>query len=99
VIRQGKDVSKLLIIDGVCHGVECVGGISIAAKTTIVATGPWTLALLKSLRIQLPHDLEDGFFGVTAIGVATLPLDKDKYKRFKSMSILVTRQGMIKLLI
>jgi sarcosine oxidase / L-pipecolate oxidase len=39
VIRQPKDISKLLITDGVCHGVEC-GGISITAKTTIVATGP-----------------------------------------------------------
>jgi hypothetical protein len=40
VIRQRKDVSKLLITDGVCHGVESVNGISITAKTTIIATSP-----------------------------------------------------------
>ena len=89
VIRQRKDVSKLLITDGVCHGVECVGGISIAAKTTIVATGAWTPALLESSRVQLPYDFQDGFFGVTAIGIATLPLDEDEYERFKSMPILI----------
>jgi glycine/D-amino acid oxidase-like deaminating enzyme len=99
VIRQRKDVSKLLITDGVCHGVQCVDGISIATKTTIVATGPWTPALLESSRIQLPHDFQDGFFGVTAIGVATLPLDEDEYERFKSMPILVTEQGMFKSLV
>jgi glycine/D-amino acid oxidase-like deaminating enzyme len=99
VIRQRNDVSKLLITDGVCHGVECVGGISIAARTTIVATGPWTPALLESSRIQLPHDFQDGFLRVTAIGVATLSLDEDEYERFKSMPILVTEQGMLKSLI
>jgi hypothetical protein len=40
VIRQQKDVFKLLITDSVCHSVKCVSGISIVAKTTIVAIGP-----------------------------------------------------------
>lgn len=93
VIREQKDVSKLLIKNGVCYGVECVGGISITAETTIVATGPWTPALLESSKIQLP---QSDFFCVTAIDVATLPLDEDEYEKFKSMPILIAEHGTSK---
>ena len=60
------------------------------AKTTIIATGPWTPALLDSSNIQLP---QGDFFCVTAIGVATLPLDEDEYKNFKLMPILIAEPG------
>jgi hypothetical protein len=39
VVRQQKDVSKLLIKDGIYYVVKCVGGITITAETTIIATG------------------------------------------------------------
>lgn len=90
VVRQQKKVSKILIKDGVCYGVECVEGITTTAETIIVAAGPWTLALLKSSNIQLP---QGDFFCVTAIGVAILPLDEDEYERFKSMPILIAQPG------
>ncbi|KAF1962895.1 FAD dependent oxidoreductase [Byssothecium circinans] len=95
VVRQKKDISKLLIENGVCHGISCVDGTSITAKTTIVATGPWTPALLESSSVQLPQSYQSGFFSVTAIGVATLPLTEDEYAKFKSMPILVTSQGEV----
>jgi glycine/D-amino acid oxidase-like deaminating enzyme len=94
VIRQQKDVSRLLIKNGVCYGVECIDGISITAETTIIATGPWTPALLESSKIQLPHDIQDDFLSVTAIGIATLSLSEDEYIKFKSMPILVAEKGM-----
>jgi len=93
VVRQQKDVSKLLVKDGVCYGVECVGGITTTADTTIVATGAWTPALLESSNILLP---QGDFFCVTAIGVATLPLDEDEYEKFKSMPILIAAPGTSK---
>jgi glycine/D-amino acid oxidase-like deaminating enzyme len=93
VVRQQQDVSKLLIKDGVCYGVECVGGITITAETTIIAAGAWTPALLESSNIQLP---QGDFFCVTAIGVATLPLDEDEYEKFKSMPILIAQPGTLK---
>ena len=99
VIRQKRNISKLLIENGVCRGVERTDGTSITAETTIVATGPWTSALLESSKIQLPHDFQDGFFSVTAIGVATLPLTEDEHTKFNSMPILVTDQGMLNSLI
>ena len=98
VIRRPKDVSKLLIKNGVCYRAECVDGISITAKTTIVATGPWTPVLLESSKIQLSHDIQDDFLSVTAIGVATLSLDDDEYAKFKSMPILVAEKGMQKII-
>lgn len=99
VMRQKKDISKLLIKNGVCHGIECIDGTSIMAETTIVATGPWTPALLESSSVQLSHGFQNGFFSVTAIGVATLSLTEDEYAKFNSMPILVTGQGMLNSLI
>ena len=93
MIREQKDVSKLLIKNSVCYGVECVSGISIMAETTIVATGPWTPVLLESSKIQLP---QSDFFCVTAIDVTTLPLDEDKYEKFKSMPILIAEHSTSK---
>ncbi|PVI06449.1 FAD dependent oxidoreductase [Periconia macrospinosa] len=94
VIRQKMDISKLLVENGVCRGAECVDGKCFTAETTIVATGPWTPALLDSSGIQLPHSLQHAF-RVTAIGVATSPLTEDEYAQFKSMPILVTPQGEV----
>ena len=95
VVRQKRNISKLLIENGVCHGVEFADGTSISAETTIVAAGPWTPAILEKSRIQLPQDSQDNFFQVTAISVATLPLTEDEYCKLKSMPILSTDQGII----
>lgn len=94
VIRQKINISKLLVENGVCRGVERTDATIITAETTIVATGPWTPALLERSKIQLPHDFQDGFFSITAIGVATLSLTEDEYAKFYSMPILVTSQGV-----
>lgn len=99
VVRQDKDASKLLVDDGVCYGVECTDGTRITAVSTIVATGPWTLALLQRSNIPLPHKYQNGFFNVTAIGVATLQLSDEDYSRFHSMPILTTNQGTFESLV
>ena len=99
VVRQKMNISKLLIENGVCRGVERTDATIITAETTIVATGPWTPALLESSKIQLPHDFQDGFFSVTAIGVATLSLTEDEHAKFNSMPILATDQGILNSLI
>lgn len=91
VIRQKMDIFKVLVADGVCYGVECSDGTILKAKTTIAATGPWTLALLDNSKIQLPSD----FFKITAISVATLSLSPDEYTTFKSMPIVWSSEGML----
>ncbi|KAL9084481.1 MAG: hypothetical protein Q9165_008054 [Trypethelium subeluteriae] len=94
VARWKKKISKLIIKSGICCGVECVDGTRITATTTIVATGPWTPALLSSSDIHLPDHIRNGFFSVTAIGVATLPLTEDEYTKFSTMPILVANEGI-----
>jgi len=69
VIRQPQDVTKLYIGDGICHGVVADGR-SIVAKMTIVATGAWTPALLRSSNIQLPVPFQN-FLGITAVARRT----------------------------
>jgi sarcosine oxidase/L-pipecolate oxidase len=93
VIRAKKDISKLRIENGDCRGVELIDGSSIMVKTTILATGPWTPALLKNSAVPLPG-VQHNFFEVTAVNVATLPLIEDEYTKFKSMPILTTKLGM-----
>ena len=46
VIRQNRNISKLLIKNGICRGAECTDGIKITAEITIVVTGAWTPVLL-----------------------------------------------------
>ena len=99
VIRQKMNISKLVIENGIYRGVERTNGIIIIVETTILAIGPWTPALLESSTIQLPPDFQNGFFSITAIGVATLPLTEDEHAKFNSMPILVTDQGMLDSLI
>ena len=65
----------------------------------IIATGPWTLVLLESSRIQLPYDFRDSFFSITTISIMTLSFNEDKYERFKLILILVIEQDIFKLLI
>ena len=48
VIRQKMNISKLIIDNGICRGVERTDGTIVTAETTILATGPWTPALLES---------------------------------------------------
>ena len=93
------NISKLSIGNGICRGVERTDGTIVTAETTILATGPWTPVLLESSTVQLPHDFQDGFFSVTTIGVATLPLTEDEHAKFDSMPILVTDQGILDSLI
>ena len=93
------NIFKLIIDNNICRGVERTNRTIVTIETTILATGPWTPALLESSTVQLPHDFQDGFFSVTAIGVATLPLTEDKHAKFDSIPILVTNQDILDLLI
>lgn len=93
VIREQGNISKLLVEEGVCHGVERTDGTFILAKTTIVAIGPWTPALLEESNIRIPLVAGGNVFDVTAVRVATLDLVGDEYERFKSMPILAAEQG------
>jgi sarcosine oxidase/L-pipecolate oxidase len=90
VVREKKDVTRIIVIDGICQGVEAAGGGSVAAENTIVAAGPWTPRLLENSKVGFPHD----FFTVAAVGVATIALDEAEFDELKSMPILVTESGV-----
>ena len=45
------NISKLIIKNSICRGVERTNGTIITVETRILATGPWTPALLESLII------------------------------------------------
>jgi sarcosine oxidase/L-pipecolate oxidase len=89
VIRETKDVTRLIVNEGVCLGVEADQYRVIAGKT-IIAAGPWTPGLLESSKVEFPDD----FFTVAGVGVATMPLDEAEFSELKFMPILVTESGM-----
>ena len=64
VCRYEENVTRLVIENGRCLGVE-VGGSVVKAKTTIVSVGAWTPGLLKKSNINVPSD----FFVVAGVGV------------------------------
>ena len=90
VIRKMKDVTRLVVDNGVCIGVEA-DDCMIVAGTTIVAAGAWTPSLLQSSGIEVPTD----FFTVAGVAVATMPLQEAEFQELKSMPILVTAYGML----
>lgn len=90
VVREKKDVTRLIVDNGICQGVESAGGDSVAAENTVVAAGPWTPGLLENSKVEFPHD----FFTVAAVGVATMALDEAEFDELKSMPILVTESGV-----
>ncbi len=83
--RETKDVTRLVVNEGVCLGVEADRG-----RTTIIAAGPWTPGLLQSSNVEVPTD----FFTVAGVGVATMPLSEAEFRELESMPILVTKGGM-----
>ena len=89
VIIEEGDVSRLLVMDDVCYGVEHTNGTEIRADATIVAAESWTPALLKSSKIAF----KDDFFTSTATIVATVSLTKAESERFNNMPILTADQG------
>jgi sarcosine oxidase/L-pipecolate oxidase len=90
VVREKKDVTRLIVNDGICQGVEVAGVDSVAAENTVVAAGPWTPRLLEYSKVEFPHD----FFTVAAVGVATIALDEAEFDELKSMPVLVTESGV-----
>ena len=88
VIREKKDVTRLVVDGGVCRGVEA-GDYSIVVETTVVATGPWTPGLLEISKVEFPQD----FFTIAGVGVATMPLKEEEFHALKSMPMLVTERG------
>ena len=89
VKREKKDVTRLIVNEGVCLGVEA-NNCTILAGTTIVAAGPWTPDLLQSSKVEVPTD----FFTVAGVGVATMPLHDAEFRELESMPILVTDSGI-----
>jgi hypothetical protein len=79
----------LLVIEGVCWGVEVNDYNIIVKKETVVAAGPWTLSLLERSKVEIPSD----FFIISVVGVAIMPLGKKEFKELKSMPIIVTKGG------
>ncbi|KAL9606104.1 MAG: hypothetical protein Q9179_000730 [Wetmoreana sp. 5 TL-2023] len=88
VKRETEDVTKLIVKEGVCLGVEA-DNCRIFANTTIIAAGPWTPGLLQSSNVEVPTD----FFTVAGVGVATMPLNEAEVREIESMPILVTESG------
>ena len=89
VIRQTEDVTRLIVNEGVCLGVE-VNQHRVIAGKTVIAAGPWTPGLLESSKVEFPID----FFTVAGVGVATIPLHDTEFSELESMPILVTENGM-----
>ena len=89
VIRETKDVTRLIVNEGICLGVEA-DHYRVTAGKTIIAAGPWTPGLLESSKVEFPDD----FFTVAGVGVATMPLHEAEFSELKSMPILVTESGM-----
>ncbi|KAL9099278.1 MAG: hypothetical protein Q9163_005201 [Psora crenata] len=90
VRREMKNVTRLVVNEGICLGVEA-DNCRIIAGTTIIAAGPWTPGLLQSSRVEVPTE----FFTVAGVGVATMPLYKAEFRELESMPILVTESGML----
>lgn len=86
-IVQGN-VTKLIVEDEVCVGVE-VGDDIYRAKKTIVAAGPWINGLLRSSRVPF----RDNFFTIYGVPVATMRLTDKEFEALKSMPILATENG------
>ena len=89
VERRKEDVTRLIIDEGACIGVEADQW-RVVAQKTIVSAGPWTPGLLMNSNVEFPSD----FFTVAGVAVATMPLDEAEFSKFKSMPILVTDDGM-----
>jgi sarcosine oxidase / L-pipecolate oxidase len=89
VVRETKDVTRLVVDEGFCLGVEADHCKVIAGKT-IIAAGPWTPGLLESSKVEFPTD----FFTIAGVGVATMPLHEAEFSELESMPILVTESGM-----
>ena len=89
VFRVLKDVSTLVIEDGICTGFES-NYRRVSAGKTIIAAGPWTPYLLESSKVEIPKD----FFTIAGVGVATMLLHETEFSEMKSMPILVTESGM-----
>lgn len=53
-IRQGTPVAEVLADGGRVTGVRLADGSTVAAGTVVVAAGPWSVALLAPLGIDLP---------------------------------------------
>lgn len=91
VERREKDITKLVVQDGICVGVDVAGEI-VKAKKIIVAAGPWTPGLLEKSGVGFP----DNFFKVVAVSVATMRLTNKELEELHDMPIIVTDEGASK---
>lgn len=89
VIRQKEDITRLIIKEGACLGVE-VDQYRVIAGKTIISAGRWTPGLLKHSNVEFPNE----FFTLASVAVATMTLQDAEFSELKSMPILVTEGGM-----
>lgn len=91
VERRKEDITKLVVQDGICVGVDVAGEI-VKAKKIIVAAGPWTPGLLEKSGVYYPPN----FFKVVAVSVATMRLTNKELEELHDMPIIVTDKGASK---
>ncbi|KAI0867256.1 FAD dependent oxidoreductase [Hypoxylon argillaceum] len=90
VRRHKINVTRLIVEDGKCLGVQVEGSIVKGANQIIVSAGAWTPSLLAQSGIAFPPD----FFTATAIAVATVALSDQEFTNLKSMPILATEKAI-----
>jgi glycine/D-amino acid oxidase-like deaminating enzyme len=73
----------LLWNNSTCIGVRLEDGGEIAAESTVVATGCWTLGFLG--RCNVSHGIPSNVAGVTVVGIH---LSKEQYEIYKDMPVL-----------
>lgn len=88
VRREKKNVTRLIVENGICLGVDGDDFRVMAEKETVVAAGPWTPSLLGRSNVEFRSD----FFTVAGVGVATLSLPEE-IDSLKSAPMLVGKDG------
>ena len=89
VIRQTKDVTRLIINEEVCLEIEA-DQYRVIAEKIIIVVDPWTSKLLKSSKVEFSID----FFTVVDVEVATMSFHNTEFSELKFMPILVTKNDM-----
>ncbi len=60
-VRRDATVTRLLVADGRCHGVELAGGEHLPAEQVVLAAGVWSSRLAGSVGLRLPLQAGKGY--------------------------------------
>ncbi len=72
-VREGAEVTGILVGEGGAHGVRLGGGKTIEADAVVLATGPFSLGLARELGVRLPVQPGKGYHRDVPIGPAGTP--------------------------